>query len=206
MATRFYLTQRVPIYTPTVNAGWNVTTGNAVWMMIRYINGDAATQPASGVTGAAAVRKLLIRQFVSQPLLPQTMNGTVTGQIRMSMSSVVSRTGQGFVYFRILNGDGTVSSEVGTLTTTDLTAGGTVNRTLIALTLSSLSITAGQRFCFDVGWNYATGVNTATTASMDIRTAANNDLPVDNTSTAGSKPWIEFSQTVIFQNISNQFF
>lgn len=203
--TRLYLTQIASNFAPTVNAAWNVTTGNTVNVLMPYVDNASAITITSGATGAAAVRKILLAQYVSPPLIAQTINGTCTGQIRMGMSSVTSRTGEGFVYLRILNNDGTVASEVGSLTTTALTTTN-VNRTLIALTLSSVTVTGGQRLCLDIGWNYSTGSNTATTGSMIIRTTrTTGDLPVDNTSTAGSNPWFEFSQTLKFQYQSNIF-
>lgn len=204
--TRFCLTQATSPKTPAANAAWNVTTGNAVVTLIPYLIGEAGTSITSGNTGAAAVRKLLIRQYVSAPLIAQTINGTVTGQIRYNMNAVASRSGEGFVYFRVLNADGTVASEVGTLTTSALTTTLT-NRTLISLTLTSVNVPAGGRLCFDVGWNYSTGVNTTTTGTIAVRTVGPSTfLPVDNTTTTASTPWIEFSQTIFFQSINFSFF
>lgn len=204
--TRFYLTQVASSLSPAVNAAWNVTTGNAIWNMSRFSDRNTNITIASGNTGAAAVRKILIRQFVSFPLATQTLNGTLTGQIRFSISSVASRSGEGFCYFRIINKDGTVATEVGTLTTSALVTGTATNRTLIALTLSSVSVTTGQRFCIDVGWNYSTGSNTTTTSSISIISTNANWLPVDNTTTTVNNPWFEFSQTILFQNSDKGFF
>ncbi len=205
MATRFYLTQVTSLFTPTVNAAWNVTTGNVVDVLLPYQLQESGTNLTSGATGAAAVRKILIRQFVSQPLEAQTINGTVSGQGFIRMSSVTARTGEGFIYFRIINKDGTVASEVGTLTTIAMLVTN-INRTYIALTLTNVAVTAGQRFCFDIGWNYSTGVNTATTGFMTLRTLAAGDLPVNDTQTTAGNPWLEFSQTILLQSRTYFFF
>lgn len=204
--TTFYLSASlVPGPSPAFQAAWNVTTGGARRMMKPVKDASTIASVTSGQTGAAAVRKVLIRQFVSEPLAAQTLNGTLTGQIRFNMSSVTSVTGQGFVYFRIINADGTVASEVGTMTTTDLTTTLT-NRTLIALTLSSVAVTAGQRFAIDVGWNFATGSTTTITATGSFGSSSATDLAVDNTTTTANNPFIKFSQTIIFQNPSRGFF
>lgn len=204
--SRLYLSQVVPPYTPAVNAAWNVTTGALVGMLYSQVGNEATLNQASGNTGAAAVRKLLFYQFISQPLQAQTLNGTLTGQTRFNMSSTTSRTGEAFVYLRLMNIDGTIANETGTLTSTALTTTLT-NRTLIALTISSLSITAGQRLVVDMGWNYSTGSNTTTSGTMTIRdNRTNADYPVDNTTTALNTSWIEFSQKLIFQKRTYGFF
>jgi hypothetical protein len=128
MSTRLYFSQIASPILPVVHANWNVITGNSPSMVFAVYDGSASITVTSGMTAAAAVRKLLIRQFISRPLAAQTINGTLTGQIRMSMSNVTSRTGEGLIYFRIINPDGTIASEVGSLTTIALTTSST-NRT-----------------------------------------------------------------------------
>lgn len=202
--TRFYITQILSPVTPVVNSNWNVTTGNSVLQINTYHDRQSASVTSSAV-GGAAVRKVLIRQLVSPPLKAQTINGTVTGQIRLNISSITSRSGEGFVYFRIINEDGTIAQEVGSLTTTALTTTNT-NRTLISLNLSNVIVTTGQRLCFDFGWNYSTGTVTTTTATAAFNSAAASDLPVDNTTATAARSWIEFSQTIYFQNKNINFF
>lgn len=204
--TTLYLNTGVtsPI-TPAVNVAWNVTTGNTQKMMKPVKDGSTIASITSANTGAAAVRKVILAQWISEPLTAQTVNGTLTGQIRYNMSSVTSRTGNGFVYLRILNANNTVATEVGTLTTTALTTTLT-NRTLISLALSAVSIPEGGRICLDIGWNYATGTNTATNATGSFGSSSGTNLPADNTTTAANNPFVTFSQTLIFQKPSIGFF
>ncbi len=204
--TKLYLNlTAVPGNTPAVNAAWNVTTGNVVRMALPGKDGSTIASTTSGNTGAAAVRKILIKQYITQPLAAQTFTSkTLTGQIRFNMSSVSSRTGEGFVYFRILNPNGTVKTEVGTLTTSALTTTLT-NRTLITLTFTQ-TILAGERFCFDIGWNYSTGSNTATNAVASFGSSSATDLAVDNTTTTANNPFVQFNQTVVFQKPYKHFF
>ncbi|MBK6633306.1 MAG: hypothetical protein IPG38_02390 [Chitinophagaceae bacterium] len=152
----------------------------------------------TAAAGAAAVRKILLDQWVSEPLLAQTITGTFTGQVRFDISSTTSTTGQGFVYLRIINPDGSIATEVGTATTTNLSTTLT-NRTLIALNVGTLNITAGQRICVDLGWNYSFGTNTTRTCIMSRGSSSGTDLPVNNTTTTANSPWFQFSQTLLFE-------
>lgn len=192
-------------YTPAVNAAWNVTTGNTRLMMKPVKDGSTIATVQSGNTGAAAVRKILIRQWISEPLAAQTLNGTMTGQILGRISSTSSRSGQGWIYLRLIDADGTVASEIGSSSTNSYTTTLT-NRTYTNITLSSVSVTAGQRLCIDVGWNYQTGTNTATNGSNSYGSNNGTDLPVNNTTTTANDPWVRFSQTLIFQHSYRGFF
>ncbi|MBK8494012.1 MAG: hypothetical protein IPL50_02670 [Chitinophagaceae bacterium] len=119
--TRFYLNLGTPAaVSPAFNAGWHVTTGANRYEMNTIKDGSAITSKTTAAAGAAAVRRILLDQWVSEPLLAQTITGTFTGQVRFDISSTSSTTGQGFVYLRIINADGTIATEVGTATTTNL--------------------------------------------------------------------------------------
>jgi len=187
------------IYQSTVsfNAGWNVTSGAVRYYMEGHKDNSTIGSHTSGQVGAAAVRKVLIDQWVSAPLATQTVTGTLDGQIRFNCNSVTSTTWQGFVYLRVINSDNTVATEVGTLTTTNLTTTLT-NRTLIQLNVGTLSITAGQRFCIDVGANESVGSTTTRTATCSRGSSSATDLAVDNTTTTANNPFIKFSQTLVF--------
>lgn len=201
--TKFYLNLGVvcPIQ-PTRNAAWNVFSGNTFNMTKPVKDGSTIASTQSGNTGAAAVRKILIKTFISEPLAAQTISSgsTVSGQIRGNMSSVSSRTGQGWMYFRIINPDGTVASDVNSLSTTSAGWTTTLRNWQYSLTLgSNLTITAGQRFLFEIGWNYQTGSNTATNGTNSYGSSSATDLTVAGTETTANNPFITFSQTIIFQ-------
>jgi len=196
--TRYYLnTGTTSPVAPAANAGWNVTTGAIQYRMSEVKDGSTLANNVSASVGAAAVRKVLIDQWVSDPLAAQTITGTLTGQIRYDISSVTSTTGQGFAYLRIISNDGTsIVTEVGTLTTTDLSTT-TTNRTMISLNVGTLTINSGERICIDIGWNYSVGTNTTRTAFISTGSSSGTDLPVDNTATAANDPWMEFSDNII---------
>lgn len=195
--TRWYLNLNNPAdLSPSFNANWNVTTNATRYAMGATKDKSTIASKTSAQAGAAATRKILIDQWVGPELATQTVTGTLTGQIRFNASSTTSTTTQGFVYFRVINKDGTVATEVGTLTTTNLTTTLT-NRTLISLNVGTLSIQAGQRFCIDVGWNYSSGTNTTRTVTASRGASSGSDMSADNTSTTANNPWIQFSQTLV---------
>lgn len=199
--TKLYLNMGVacPIAN-TLNANWNVTGGNAYLMMKPVKDLSTVASFTSNNTGAAAVRKLIIRTFTTEPLAAQTIasGSTISGQIRGNMSSVTSRSGQGWIYMRVLNQDGTVNAEIGNVSTTSYTTTLT-NRTYSFTLASNVVLTAGMRITFEIGWNYQTGTNTATNSTNSYGSSAASDLAVDNTTTTANNPWVQFSQTLIFQ-------
>lgn len=204
--TRLYLnigvTTAIP---PAFNAGWNVTTGASRFMMKPVKDNSTIASRTSSQVGAVAPRKVLIDQWISEPLETQTITGTMTGQIRINYNVATSTTGQLFVYLRVLNTNGTVATEVGTLTSTDITTTLT-NRTMISLNVGTLNITAGQRFCVDIGWNMSVGTTTTRTGTISRGSSSATDLAADNTTTTANNPWIEFTSYVAFQRLAYRMF
>lgn len=191
--------------TVTPNAGWNVTSGSACFYMESHKDNSTIASKTSGQVGAAAVRKCLIDQFITAPLAAQTITGNLDGQIRFNQSSTSSTTGQGWVYVRLIKSDNTVRTEVGSMTTTNLTTTLT-NRTLVQLALGSLAVTAGDRMEIEIGWNESVGSNTTRTGTASRGSSSATDLAVDNTTTTANNPYIKFSNTVIFKYNSKHFF
>jgi len=202
--TRFYLNlNTTSTVAPAFNPGWNVVSGATRYIMSPVKDGSTLTTKATGTSAAAAVRKCLLDQWVSAPLAAQTITGTFTGQMRFSQSTVTGVTGQGFLYLRIVNPDGSIASEVGSGNTTNLVTAIT-NRT-ITFSVGSLNIpiTAGQMIAVDLGWNYSAGASTTPNASISRGSSSGTDLAVDNTTTTANNPWVQFSQTLLFQPPAN---
>lgn len=202
--TKFYLNiaKQAPIAPSSYNAGWNVTSGAVNYHMSSTRDLSTIASKTSGQIGGVAVRKALIDCWVSDELASQTITGTFTGQSRMNLNSTTSTTGQGFLYLRILNRDGTVATDVGTCTTTNLTTTLT-NRTWISLSVGTLSIKNGQRICIEIGWNESVGTTTTRTGTLSRGSSSGTDLPANNTTTTANSPWVQFSQTLSFYNPSN---
>lgn len=201
--TRNYLGISTTSPLPSVTSStWEVTTNATRLMLYDYKDNSAITSVQSANTGAASVRDLLIRSFVTVPLAAQTLASGViiSGQIRGSISSTSSRSGRGKILVRVLNADGTLNAEVGTITTTNYTT--TLTNRTYSLTLgSSVSIPAGGRLLFEIGWEYLTGTNTATNGTNSFGANAASDLPTDNTTTTANNGFINISVTVAKQKI-----
>jgi Secretion system C-terminal sorting domain len=195
--TRLYLNASVSPVLPAFHAGWDVTTGAGSYQMSTFKDGAALAPKLTGTSGANAVRKCLADRWISEPLATQTITGTFTGQVKFMQNTVTGVTGQGFLYLRVINANGTVASEVGTATSTDLTT--TLTNRSFSLNVGTLNITAGQRICVELGWNYAVGAPNNTFATINKGSAAAADMPVNNTSGANNNPWFEFSQSLVFQ-------
>ncbi len=197
--TRFYLnTNTAAPVSPAYNAGWNVTSGVSQYLMHVVKDGSTLTTVTSGASGAASPRKCLINQWISDPLAAQTLTGTFTGQAQFNISSTSGgSTGLGYLYLRIVNSDGSIAQEFGKDSTSTLTTTLT-NRTLISLNIGSVTITAGQRICIDLGWSFTAGSSTTRTGSLSGGSSSGTDLPVDNFTTTVNSPWVQFSQTLVF--------
>lgn len=201
--TRFYLFRTITSpFSPTVNGGWTVTSPNpySVMMPNKAYGVAVASASNTSTTGGVSPRKIINITYISQPLIAQTISSgsIISGQWRTFMSNVASQSGQGWVYIRLLNQDGTVNSEIGSMSSTNL-ATGNLNRTY-TLTLGSNVVVADfQRIEIETGWNYLTGSVITTTGSIISQVIVTaSDLPVDNTTNTATNPWLEFSQTLKF--------
>ncbi len=196
--TRFYLNLNTAAsLSPSYNAGWTVTTGATRYAMNTTKDGSAITSKTTSAVSGVSSGRCLLDQWISDPLAAQTITGTFTGQVRFNISNITSTTGQGFLYLRVINANGTIATEVGSATTAALTATLT-NRTLISLPVGTLNITAGQRICIDLGWSYNIAAAVSRTCTISRGSAAAADLAADNITIAANNPWVQFSQTLLF--------
>jgi hypothetical protein len=168
-------------------------------------DGSTIASTTSGNTGAAAVRNLLLKQFITPPLAAQIFTTkALTGQIRENMSSVSSRTGTLVIYFRKIAPNGTIT-EIGNTTSTTNLSTTLTNKTLTSLTFT-VTINTGDRFVWDVGWRYLTGTNTATNGTGSFGSSSATDLTASGTETTANNPWLSINQTVVFQKPYKMFF
>jgi hypothetical protein len=186
-------------------ATWQVTTGAERFDMATNKDGSTIASKTSGQVGAVAIVSCLIDQFISAPLKAQTITGTLDGQIRFNYNVSTSTTGKGKVIVRVINTDNSVATEVGSMSTTNLTTTLT-NRTLIQINVGTLNITTGQRLVIELGWIESVGTNTTRTGTASRGSSAGVNLAVDNTTTTANDPWILFSQTIQFAPRHRSFF
>jgi hypothetical protein len=202
--TKFYLNlNTAAALTPNYNAGWTVTTGATRYAMNTTKDASTITSKTTTAVSGIGTGKVLLDQWISDPLAAQTITGTFTGQVRFSISSATSTTGTGFIYLRIINADGSIATEVNSTTTTTLPATTLTNRTLISFSVGTLNITAGQRICIDLGWSYNITAAVSRTCTISRGSSSGTDLAVDNTTTTANNPWVQFSQTLVFQTPAN---
>jgi hypothetical protein len=66
-----------------------------------------------------------------------------------------------------------------------------------------VTVTDGQRIILEIGESFTAGAQAHTCSiSSNINCAAGAaDLPVDNTTTTASIPWVEFSQTILMRKV-----
>jgi hypothetical protein len=194
---------------PTVNAAWNVTTGNTYKMMYpsktTYCLVAAGSTPTSGASGAASPRQILIQTYMTQPLQAQTVNSGATFylQMRFNLSTTAGVAGQAKIFLRTCDESGLNITDVGNAVSTNLPSSPAANRTITVTLGSNLTITDRQRIIIEIGWNYSSGSSTTLTGTLaTVLSPTLGNLPVDNTTTTSLNPIFTCSQTLLFdQNI-----
>lgn len=213
MPTRLYFPQTTaaPV-TPSVSpdAGWNYTSEVLYRKLIRAVDrADAgyATGTQVGPWTATAGQKAVDRVYVSEPLIAQTISGTVKGQLQVREFATTDNADQIVVAIKVVNNAG--SSVRGTLLSLNAyaTASEFPNSTTLANrfiadgdALSSVSAQDGDRLVVEIGYKNTTSATTPEAAGRWGAVSGNSDLPENQTDTSTNlNPWIEFSGTVTFQ-------
>jgi len=162
----------------------------------------------------AAVNDVLIAQFISEPIAAATITGTVKGIIRTSESNAANDCRAQMV-IKVMSNDGTV--ERGVLLAEN--AGALSNEFATTLTnrkfplnwagagtsLSSVIASENDRIVIEIGTRFHV-TTTSITASFRLGDSAASDNLENETSTNDNRPWVEFSQDLVFNrnvNISN---
>jgi hypothetical protein len=189
----------------TPNAAWNVTAVNVFTMMYESRTFFAQNISNASITtdqvGAAAPRKCLAFTGVSRPMVAQTIpSGTTFSlQMRSSIVSTSSTTGQVQIYVRVCNEDGTNLREIGNAVSTNLTTT-LQNRTVTVTAGSNITINDGDRLVIEIGGNESAGSTTTRTFTVASSLGpATSDLPVDNTTTTANNPIFTISVTLNFR-------
>jgi hypothetical protein len=204
--TTVYLYRTITLpYSPTVNAGWNTTSGNTYVLMMPNKNYGilvASGTITSGASGGAGPKKMLSQTWMTQPLQAQTLASasTISIQIRMNAngtSGVTTHTG--FIYARVMNEDGTIAAEIGNVASGGGVLSTTATNRTFSLTLgSNVSIPNNGRIVIEIGGSYTGNQSILTSTITSVMSGTVSDLPVDNTTTTALVPWVQFSQTLLF--------
>lgn len=152
---------------------------------------------------------LLHYQGVSDPLAAQTITGTVKGQFRCQENFAGNIDAEPQLKLYVVSNDG--SSVRGVLLDFDGATTPDAHEYATALTnrsfprggvaaVSSVVCQAGDRIVSEVGSRKTAVASASRTATLDFGDAGASDLPEDESTTTQLNPWLEFSQTLVFQS------
>lgn len=201
MATRFYL----PDYTiypspiaPAYSAGWDDATFPSRARLVTTKTSDAPFTFGFGTAGT----NILFLQYISNTLAPQTIAGTIKGVLRTSETTAADdRCAQLRAY--VVDGPGLVVRGVlydldnSALTSeADVTLTSRLHPRGSPKTVSSVVTKENDRIIIELGArNFSANANQY---NMEFRANATTDLAENETDTSASNSWIEFSQTLLF--------
>jgi hypothetical protein len=205
MATRFYfpLDQAAPVTPPSPAAEWEHNNGVTRALLVTP-DGSTLTTTAYTPDGADDLtnRDSMHRQYVSDPLGPQTITGNVSGQFQCLEAHANNNL---FILLINTTGDTTRATLLAITRATSLElATSLTNRTFPSTALTSTVVTPGDRLVIEVGLggNITTAAGGVQGHNGSIRwgcSAAGGDLAANETETGTTfRPWLEFTNTVLF--------
>jgi hypothetical protein len=204
MATKLYLAPVASALEPAAwHSSWN-KEGQATAYSLGIIGGTSQTPTITG--NGSAGHYVGLCQFVSQPLMAQTISGTIKGQVSIR-ETATSDDYVAAVAVRIIQSDGTqrgvalaptspsgLSNELATTLTNrslrDSGGGATIS-------LSSVTASEGDRIVVEIGYRQ----DSAATAQGQMAVAgatATVEMPENDTDTATKYTWVQFSQDLVF--------
>lgn len=204
MATRFYFrATEAAAVSPAYDAAWT-NTASAARRALARSRLTADTIAAVGFTSFTAGQDCIVRQFVSEPLAAGNVftGETVTAYARGRESdlddNITSRIG-----VRVVSEDGATERAVllavghhGTGNEYPTTA--TLRAWADDAALSSYVTQAGDRLVVEMGHGDTAG--TSPSAVTEFGSSAASDHTENETSQAANNPWIEFSNTLVFED------
>jgi hypothetical protein len=163
-----------------------------------------------GTPYGAVPHYLLCLQAMTEPLMPQTIlsGSTITIQFKVSRSTGSIALKTNFIQtIKLINQDGSVALEIDSTNSKYYLNNTFVNTGTNYTFKTNITVTAGQRICFDIGvMTTASGINGAFVRPLRSYAINTADLPVDDTTKSALNSWIEFSQNLKFQLQTNHFF
>lgn len=207
--TRLYLpSSGAAAVSPTFSAGWD-DTGGADHLALATASGGATAQVQLTSTDTVTTTDAdqLWRQYVSPPLNgAQSISGTVKGQVKVKESSNAQNARAQLVIYVVSNDGSTVRGILLDFDTSALSSEfstSNINKkfplaAISPATLSSVSASDCDRLVIEYGArDHSTGVGATVSATFGDDSAT--DLAENETSSATSDPWIEFSGTISFR-------
>ncbi|MGH6879274.1 hypothetical protein [Hypericibacter sp.] len=215
MATRFYLPSTGDAaVNPAFDAGWgsldpvNPPTRKRMVIARANTNMNTQTKGQNATVALPGTVDCLHRQYVSDPLQAQAIAGTVKGQVRCQQGAATNDF-RAQMLVKVVSSDGlTLRGILLAFDASGLTSEFSTslrNRAFpLAWTtpgdaLSNVNALAGDRLAIELGVRAHLADGTMRTFALRLGDNQLTDLPEDETSSSDFNPWIEFSQTLLFQ-------
>lgn len=203
--TRFYLPLAAftSDVTPTISPATWTSSGSSVVRQMKpsYPANGIQTALAIAVDNSSSTASTLFVRFVSEPLAAQTISGNIRGQIRASVASTTGCTAITKIVVTVVDPLGAIRATLFNGASGSSTIPTTLtNRFVPASTaLTPFACNTGDRIVCEVGMVRTAGV-TARTGNYSFGYTTVTDLAVDETTTTGNSPWIEFSNTILLNH------
>jgi len=208
-ATRFYLpTTGTPPVSPAFDAGWEQTgQADRITMLPKGTLSTVGSVASNTITvPITTTQDLLCRQYVSNPIPPQRITGTVSG-VFSPTEALAAANCKLAVVVKVVSQDG--GTERGTLfstfsTGTEFATTSTTNSRIVPVSaITELTTQPGDRLVIEVGAN-AAAPSSATSYNITFNTNKSSDLAL----TAGANGtlgnnWFEFSQDIFGTFLNN---
>lgn len=203
MATRFYFSNAQAADISPAFGGWTNTS-----LAVRRALLSAKSDLESLANGSdhfldSSSNPSLDRQFVSEPLAAQTINGSLKMQLRcFDFNALTTCTSRLLV--RVVSGDGlTVRGTLLPLAqygpNTAISQALLRNKTFAdGDAISSVDAQAGDRIVIEIGFALLVGTDSGARADYGAPSGT-SDLPENETETSAFVPWVEFSANLEFQ-------
>lgn len=209
MATRFYFTRISSGASYSTGAGWEDTiSGNLVRLQLlrkTALPTLSTLTDTSSTVPITTTQDILNAKFVSDPIPPQRIIGTVSLVIRCSEDATTTNATLA-VQIRVLSQDlntqrGILFSNFDQDTEFALTASA-ATRIVNAQAVTELTTQPGDRIAVEMGV-HATAPSVAGSAVLRYGTSAATDFALTSGLTTDLNPWIEFSQDIWDADLNN---
>lgn len=209
MATRFYFPATTVADVNPAPGAWNYIT-EAVFRYLAKTKGSSAITVGSqiGPWTETTGQKALDRVYVSDPLSPQTIAGTIKMQLMVREYAVADNVDQINLLIKVVSGNGaTLRGTLLALGNYASTAEFINNATHRNKTgadgdaLSSVVCQEHDRIVVEIGYCNSTAGTTPEASAKWGESAT--DLPEDGTQTTDGAGWIEFSGDIAFSTVPN---
>lgn len=213
MATRLYLTNSTTPYTPaTIRGSWDSTT-SAITQYLGPAAGGAAATRAQAETSTSSTFDVLLGRWVSDGAVAAgTLSGTLAYCYGAFATHFSSSPGNLRPYFHVYVTTGDSDTPRGTILsnyvdTSQLYPDNNTNTPsgvgLADISLTSLSIQAGDRLVVELGFRATNTTSSSRTGTMNYGNTGGRDLAKGSTSVTASPGWVQFSDpSSLFRTLS----